>query len=268
MNILITGAAGSIGKVLRAGLANRYSLVRLADIQPQEAAADGEETVTFDITDLEATTRACEDIDCIVHLAGIPVEPQENAWESLLPANIVGTYNLFEAARRAGVRRVVYASSNHVVGFYRRSRTVDADVPVRPDSLYGVSKVFGEAVGRLYADKHGMSVGCVRIGSFRQKPEDRRQLATWIGYEDTSHLFRAIIDAPAFHFLTVYGVSDNAGAFWSNRGLEWLGYIPGSRADASEEQIARWPEENPVALMFHGGEFCNQDFNGDPGKIT
>lgn len=268
MNILITGAAGSIGKVLRAGFANRYDLLRLADIVPQEAAGEGEEIVSFDITDLEAATRACRDIDCVIHLAGIPVEPQENAWDSLLPANIVGTYNIFEAARQAGVKRMIYASSNHVVGFYRRERTVDTNAPMRPDTLYGVTKVFGEAIGRLYADKHGMSVGCVRIGSFRKQPEDRRQLATWISYDDTSHLFRQIIDAPSFHFFSVYGVSDNAGVFWSNRGLEWLGYSPASRGEASEDQIARWPEENPVALMFHGGEFCNQGFDGDPRNIT
>jgi len=267
VNILITGAAGAVGKVLRAGLTKRYDMLRLADIAPQAPAADGEEIVTFDATDLEAATRACQDIDCVIHLAGIPVEPAENAWTSLLPANIVGTYTIFEAARRAGVKRMIYASSNHVVGFYRRDQTVDVDVPVRPDTLYGATKVFGEAVGRLYADKHGMSVSCVRIGSFREAPEDKRQLATWISYEDTTHLFRQIIDAPDFHYFTVYGVSDNDGVFWSNRGLEWLGYNPTSRGQATAEQLEKWPDESPVALMFQGGEFCNQDFDGDPRKI-
>jgi uronate dehydrogenase len=137
----------------------------------------------------------------VVHLAGIPYEPLDNAWAEILPANIVNTYNVFEAARRAGVKRVVFASSNHVVGFYRRERTVGIDVPPRPDSYYGVSKVFGEALGRLYADKYAMSVACLRIGSFRQTPEDRRQLTTWLSHDDGARLLRCCIDAPPFHFL-------------------------------------------------------------------
>ena len=267
MKLLITGAAGNIGRVLRRGLAGLYDLLRLADIAPQAPAAPGEECVALDVGDLAATIDACHGIDCVVHLAGIPVEPEQNAWAQLLPVNIVGTYNVFEAARRAGVKRIVFASSNHVVGFYRREVAVDANAVARPDSFYGVSKVFGEALGRLYADKHGLSVACLRIGSFRERPEDRRQLATWISQRDGVQLFRRCIDAPAFHFLVAYGVSDNAGSFWSNSGLEWLGYRPEDKAEDHAADLAEAPQEDALSRQFHGGSFCAMNFTGDPALI-
>ncbi len=265
MKVLITGAAGAIGRVLRDGLAGRYDLLRLADIASQPMAGAGEECVTLDIGDLDATASACDGIDCVVHLAAIPVEPEENAWSQILPANVVGTHNVFEAARRAGVRRIVFASSNHVVGFHRRETVVDADAPLRPDSYYGVSKVFGEALGRLYVDKHGLSVACLRIGSFREQPMDRRQLATWISHRDTVQLFRRCIEAPPFRFLVAYGVSGNAGSFWSNRGLDWLGYVPEDKAEEHAHRLADAPEEDAVSRQFHGGSFCAMNFTGDPG---
>ncbi|MCG8547673.1 MAG: NAD(P)-dependent oxidoreductase, partial [Alphaproteobacteria bacterium] len=190
MKVLLTGAAGTIGRVLRQGLSGQYDLLRLADISPLSDAGPGEECIEMDIGDLDAAVSACRGIDCVVHLAAIPVEPEDNAWAQILPANIAGTYNVFEAARQAGAKRVVFASSNHVVGFYRRDAVADPDAAMRPDSVYGVSKVFGEALGRLYADKHGMSVACLRIGSFRERPEDRRQIATWISHRDGVQLFR------------------------------------------------------------------------------
>ncbi|MBV8682238.1 MAG: NAD(P)-dependent oxidoreductase [Caulobacteraceae bacterium] len=268
MKLLITGASGSIGRVLRDGLAGQYELMRLTDLAPPpRSAARGEECVGFDITDLDAATAACAGIDCVVHLAGIPLEPKENAWEQLLPANIVGCYNMFEASRRSGVRRFIFASSNHVVGFYRREVIVDTDVLPRPDSLYGAGKVFGEALGRLYADKHGMSVACLRIGSFRPAPEDRRQLATWVSAEDTVQLIKRCIDAPSFHFFVVYGVSNNEGTFWTNRGVEWLGYEPHSCGDDYAERFASHPPEDALEGMFHGGGYCAQGFDGDPSLI-
>lgn len=267
MKLLITGAAGAIGRVLRQGLAGRYDLVRLADIAPQAPAGPGEECVTFDGNDLEATVSACSGIDCIVHLAGIPNEPEEDAWEKLLRNNIVVTRNVFEAARRAGVRRIVFASSNHFVGFLRRDVVADATAPMRPDTLYGVTKVFGEALGRLYADKHGLSVACLRIGSFRERPEDRRQLATWLSHRDAVQLFRRCIEAPDYPFLVAYGVSDNVAGFWSNRGLEWLGYAPEDRGEDHAASLAGASEEDPLSGRFHGGTFCAIDFTGDAGRI-
>ena len=179
--ILITGAAGKIGNALRLGLRGSYSLIRLADIAPLGTAAAGEDLATTDIRDLAALERAMSGIDCVVHLAGVP---EEAAWETVLPLNIEGCYNVFEAARRRGVKRVIFASSNHAVGFHRRERFIDNTVDPRPNSRYGVSKVFGEAVGRLYADKHGLSVACLRIGTFRTP--DRAGGRTAIAHLDQS----------------------------------------------------------------------------------
>ena len=204
--ILITGAAGEIGCVLRAGLGDGMRRLRLLEIRPQKPARKHEEIITADLADIVGLEHAARDVDCIVHLAGVP---REGAWEAILPNNIVGTYNLFEAARKAGVKRVIFASSNHVIGYYRADQAVGVIEPERPDSRYGVSKAYGEALGRLYADKYGLEGACLRIGSFRERPQDARQLATLISHRVMVELTRCCIDAPAFHFLVLYGLSNN-----------------------------------------------------------
>jgi uronate dehydrogenase len=263
--ILVTGAAGRIGRTLRDGLLKRYRLLRLVDIAPLGEAAAGEEVVRADIGDLDAMEAALEGIDCVVHLAGVP---EEDAWEKILPANIVGTYNVFEAARRRGARRIVFASTNHVVGFHRRERRLDENVMPRPDTRYGASKAFGEALGRLYADKHGMSVACLRIGSFQPKPQDERQLATWISPGDTVRLVRCCIEAPAYHFLIVYGVSNNRDRRWFDAASRLLGYAPQDDAESFAAEIrARGEKPDPIAARFHGGPYCAMEFSGDLSKI-
>ncbi len=263
--ILITGAAGRIGRTLREGLAKRYRLLRLLDIAPLGEPAAGEEVVRADIGDLAAMEAALEGIDCVVHLAGVP---EENSWEKILPANIVGTYNVFEAARRRGARRIVFASTNHVVGFHPRDKRLDETVMPRPDTRYGASKAFGEALGRLYADKHGMSVACMRIGSFQVKPQDERQLATWISPRDTVELVRRCIEAAEYHFLIVYGVSNNRERRWFDAASRRIGYAPQDDAEAFAAEIrARGETPDPIAVRFHGGPYCAMEFSGDVGKI-
>jgi uronate dehydrogenase len=263
--ILITGAAGEIGRVLRAGLYDGNRTLRLLDIKPQEAARAGEECVTTDLADTAALKKAATGVDCIVHLAGVP---REGAWDAILPNNIIGTYNLFEAARLAGVKRVIFASSNHVIGYYRAAQTIGVSEPERPDSRYGVSKAYGEALGRLYADKYGLEVACLRIGSFRARPGDARQLATWISHRDMVELTRCCIDAAAFHFLVLYGVSSNTRNRWQNPHAERIGYRP---ADNAEEYAAELESKTPPpgdpAADFHGGEFCGLEFAGDTRRI-
>ena len=131
----------------------------------------------------------------------------EGPWDTILQANIIGCYNLFEAARRKGVKRVVFASSNHAVGFYPRHHHIGADVTVRPDSRYGVSKAFGEALGSLYADKHGLRVLCLRIGNVGDKPLDKRRLSIWISPEDLVQLIRIGLEHPDLRFEIFYGAS-------------------------------------------------------------
>ena len=264
--VLLTGAAGAIGTTLRAGLRGVYPLLRLSDIRPIGELSSGEEFVSADLNDAAAVARLMPGIDCVMHLGGVP---REDKWEAILRNNIVGTYNVFEAARNAGVRRVVFASSNHVIGFHRAAHVVGVKEPARPDSRYGVSKVFGEALGRLYADKHGLSVACLRIGSFRQRPQSARQLATWVSPRDLTQLVRRCIDAPDYHFLVLYGVSDNTRARWRNPDAASIGYVPQDNAeDYAKELDATSPEnESDPAELFHGGEFCALEFTGEVKAI-
>ena len=265
-HILITGAAGAIGTALRAAYQGRYRL-RLTDIAPLGKAAAGEELVNADITDLAACVRMMEGVDCVVHLGGISVE---DAWEKILPANIAGCYNVFEAARRAGVTRVIFASSNHAVGFHRRERFIDDRVQPRPDTRYGVSKVFGEALGRLYADKYALSVACLRIGTFRNpdRPDNARQLLTWISHRDMTQLVERCIEHPDYHFIVVYGVSNNLRSRWDNSNVEFLGYRPQDDSEIyAAEILARGEVENEISAQFHGGFFTPMEFAGDANKI-
>ena len=205
-----------------------------------------------------------DETGCADRFAGIP---RVADGERILPIIIVGTGNLFVAARRNGVERVVFASSNHATGFYRVGQPVDPGLPPRPDSRYGVSKVFGEALGRLYADKHGLAVACLRIGSFRERPQNARELRTWISHRDTVQLVRRCIDAPPFHFIVVYGVSANTRNEWKDESAPLIGYRPEDNAEAFAKELESKTEAAGPASDFHGGQYCAQEFDGDPSKI-
>ena len=265
--IMITGAAGKIGSVLRNALRGSYPLIRVLDIAPLGAPENGEEVCATDIRDAAALEKAMAGIDCVVHLAGMAVEAP---WEQVLPLNIGGCYNVFEGARRSGVKRIVFASSNHAIGFHRRERFIDTDVVPRPDTRYGVSKVFGEALGRLYADKYGLSVACLRIGSFLtpDRPTDSRQLLTWISHRDMVQLVRRCIDHPDYHFVIVYGVSNNLRSRWDNSNVKFLGYRPEDDAEVfAPEILALGKKENEIAAQFHGGFYTPIEFAGDTTQI-
>ena len=265
--VLITGAAGIIGRCLRAGLQGAYDELRLADIAPQEPAGPGETVLRTDIRDMAALEAAMQSIDCVVHLAGIPVE---GPWETVRDLNIDGCYNAFEAAHRQGVKRFIFASSNHAIGFHRRDKVLDSQVVPRPDTRYGASKVFGEALGRLYADKHGLSVACLRIGTFRvpDEPSESRQLLSWISHRDMAQLVRRCIDHPDYHYLVAYGVSNNKRSRWSNADVDFLGYRPQDDSEIFAERIlAKGVVEDPIAARFHGGFFCPLEFDGDVDRI-
>jgi len=265
--ILLLGAAGGIGSAIREGLAGRYGLMRLADIAPMTPAGRGEEIAHTDLLDIPSLTAAMAGIDCVVHMAGVPVEPETNAWEQVLPANIVGVHNLFEAARRAAVKRVLFASSHHAAGFHRRETPTPQTLVPRPDSYYGVSKVFGEAMGRMYADKFGLQVLALRIGAYRERPSDPRQLAVWISPRDMVELVRCGIEAPDFGYATVYGVSANTRNFWDNSAAAFLSYAPRDNAEAWAAEVLAGAPEDPVALPFQGGWYCAKDFVGDPSRV-
>jgi uronate dehydrogenase len=262
--ILITGAAGDVGTHLRRELAGKYHL-RLSDIKPVKALAAGEKSVPGDIAKMSDMLRITKGVDAIVHLGGFSVE---GPWNMILRANIVGCYNLFEAARRNGVKRVLFASSNHATGFYRRDVKIDHRVYPKPDSRYGVSKVFGEQLGSLYADKYGMQVFCMRIGNVTIAPPDKRRLSNWISPRDFARLVSAGIDNPDIRFEIVYGVSGNARSWYDNANASRLGYQPQDDAETyAAEVLAKEKPGDPRAERYQGGNFVFAEIGGDPSRI-
>ena len=252
MRVLVTGAEGTIGRAVREHLADRYELRALT----REPAAFP--SYVADIADLAAIEPAFAGIEAVVHLAASPAV--ETPWHDILPNNLIGTYNVFEAARRAGVKAVVFASSNHAIGGYEVDgapalydlddpRVYDHTVELRPDSLYGVSKIYGEALGRLYADRYGLRVHCLRIGAVRagddptapevlasspalldlRTAEDRRRRmrAVWLSRRDCAQLIARCLDAEHVPWAVVYGVSNNPRRFWDiEHARALLGYDP------------------------------------------
>src|SRR5215813_10759627 len=266
--ILLTGAAGDIGTRLRKILKPVYPELRLSDIKEPADLGPDEEFVPAELARIEDVERAVDGVDGVIHLGGFSVE---GPWETILQANIIGCYNLFEAARRKGVKRVVFASSNHAVGFYPRYHRIGTDVTARPDSRYGVSKAFGEATGALYADKHGLKVTCIRIGNFGDKPLDHRRLSIWLKPEDLVQLCRIGLEHPAIHFEILYGASDNERSWWDNHRAYELGYRPTGKAEdfrehAFAEQAKLKPD--PVGDFYQGGAFCSMEFSGDKSRIV
>lgn len=261
--IVLTGAAGGIGTMIRPLLAPLYPGLVLSDrVQPANLLA-GENFVAADLARPDEVAAAVKGAHSVIHLGGFSVE---GPWETILQANIIGCYNLFEASRLAGVKRVVFASSNHAVGFYPRRRKIRTDVTVRPDSRYGVSKAFGEALGALYADKHGMSVTCLRIGNVGPRPLDVRRLSIWISPEDIVQLIRIGLEHPDIRFDILYGASDNEASWWDNSRARQLGYRPSGKAEdhrahavAEQEKVGR----DPVGDLFQGGSFCSAEFTND-----
>ncbi|HEU4646573.1 MAG TPA: NAD(P)-dependent oxidoreductase, partial [Burkholderiales bacterium] len=191
----------------------------------------------------------------------------EHDWDHILSANIIGFYNALEAARRNGVKRFLVATSNHAVGFYRCDQTIDHRVYPKPDSRYGVSKVFGEALGSLYADKYGMQVFCMRIGNVNPKPIDKRRLALWFSPRDLAQLVTIGIEHPDIRFEIVYGISANKRAWYDNSNAGRLGYRPQDDSEVfAEEVLAREKPGDPVAEKFQGGVFCVEEAIPNPAK--
>ncbi|WP_460874102.1 NAD-dependent epimerase/dehydratase family protein [Paralcaligenes ginsengisoli] len=253
--LLLTGAAGGLGKALRERLKDNCSVLRLSDVQPFGDALAGEEIVLADLADAAAVNRMVEGVDAIIHLGGVSVE---GPFGPILQANILGIYNLYEAARRNGVKRVVFASSNHVTGFYRQSETINADHPARPDGMYGLSKAFGEDLSRFYFDRYGIETACVRIGSSFPEPKDRRMLATWLSFDDLHRLITACLTTPVLGHTIVFGMSRNAVTWWDNSRAHHVGYVPQDSSDVFRDAVyARTPapDLSDPAVQFQGGGF-------------
>jgi len=266
--VLLTGAAGGIGTWLRKLLPPIYPDLVLSDIQEPKDLRPGETFVRADIAKADEIERACQGVDGIIHLGG---QSGEAPWETILEANIVGCYNLFEAARKTGARRIVFATSNHAVGFYPRTTTIGTDVIPRPDSRYGVSKLFGEGLGAMYAYKHGIGVTSLRIGNVAEKPVDARRLAIWIRPEDLVQLIRIGLERPGLVYEVMYGVSDNRRSWYDNSRARDLGYDPKWKSeDYAAAVLAAEPAsgKHPVAEFYQGGTFTADEYTADLDTMT
>ncbi len=262
--ILITGAAGGVGTLLRPRLARPGRTLRLIDLA-ELAPAAGEEALRGSVTDLDAMLAACQGVDAVVHLGG---QATEAPWERILEVNIHGTYTVFEAARRAGVPRVVFASSNHAVGYHTPADyPVPEDVTPLPDTYYGVSKVAGEGLGALYAHRYGMDVVCVRILTCYAEPPNLRALSTWLSPDDAGRLFEAALSAERPGYRTVYGVSANTRGGWvSLEAARALGYEPRDDAEVyADKLIAEFGPIDPQDPVFAhlGGPFCSPSLDAE-----
>lgn len=261
--LLITGAAGAVGRMLRPELAGRYRL-RLSDVNPVTGLSRDERFTRADVTRLADMKRITRGVDAILHLGGFSVE---GPWQDILEANIIGCYNLFEAARLNGVKRILFATSNHACGFYRRDEVIDHTVYPKPDSRYGVSKVFGEQLGSLYADKYGMQVLCLRIGNVATGPVDKRRLSIWVSPRDLAQLVGIGVDHPDIHFEIVYGVSGNQRSWYDNRNAARLGYKPQDDSEPfAAEVLAKEQPGDPMDERYQGGTFVRAEIGGDPSR--
>ncbi len=256
MDVLLTGAEGRMARVVRPALRERYGGLRLLAREAPDELAPGEELHLCDLADADAVVAAAEGADAIVHLGGVS---DEAPFETVLASNVIGTYNVFEAGRRGGARRIVFASSNHVTGFYPCATRVGVGDPLRPDTLYGASKAYGEALASLYHDKWGIEVVSLRIGSFRERPQDARQLSSWLSHRDGVQLVVRALEAPKVGALVVYGVSANHRSWWK-RGpeTERLGFEP---LDDAERFAAELPQTRGEQDL-QGGTFTDPDYTG------
>ena len=237
--LLLTGAAGHLGRLLRPRMKRYCDVLRLSDRAAMDPAGDGEEVVPAALEDLAAMQALLADVDAVLHFGGVSVE---KPFEVVLPANIVGAYHVYEAARQRGVRRIVFASSNHVTGFYGQGETITPKALPRPDSYYGLSKAFGENLAQFYFDRHGLETVSLRIGSCTPEPTDRRMLSSWLSVDDLERLLVSALSAPVVGHSVVYGVSDNRSTWWDNRSAAHLGYRP---QDSSEPWRARIEAAQP-----------------------
>lgn len=253
--LLLTGAAGGLGRVLRPRLKPHCDVLRLSDRNDLGLAAPGEELQPAALEDRAAMLALMQGVSAVVHLGGVSVE---SAFDPIQQANITGVFNLYEAARHCGVKRVVFASSNHVTGFYRQDEVIGTDAALRPDGLYGVSKAFGENLARFYFDRYGIETAALRIGSSFPAPKDRRMLATWMSFDDLERLVVSCLTAPVVGFSIIYGMSANRTTWWDNTNAAHLGYVPQDTSEpfrAEVEQRQQSLDFSDPATLYQGGAF-------------
>jgi len=256
--ILITGAAGSLGNKLFNILSKKYFITG-TDIKHNNKNFKNLKFILCDLKNYKKVLKITKKIYAIIHFGSIPVE---DTFKNILNNNILATYNIFEAARINKVKKIIFASSNHVVGFYNRKKNLDEKCMQRPDTNYGLSKCFGENIARLYADKFNVKGFCIRIGSCLDRPTDRRHLSTWISPNDLAQLVDIGI-SKKYHYEIVYGISNNSRSWWKNKAAFKLGYKPKDNAEKyAKNNLSKNEYVSKIALKFQGGVFVSNGFNG------
>ncbi|MDR7032306.1 NAD(P)-dependent oxidoreductase [Mesorhizobium sp. BE184] len=256
-HILLTGASGTLGRVVAPRLSAAGYRLRLSDVKPfPDPIPEGASFVQADLADGAAVSGIVAGADAIIHFGGISAE---QPFRPVIEANILGLTHIFEAARQGG-QRVVFASSNHAIGYYERGRTLDTRDPMRPDGYYGLSKAYGELLGRMMFDKHGLESVHVRIGSCLPAPTEARHLSTWLSHDDLERLLIAAIEAPETGHAIVWGVSANAASWWGEDDAARIGYVP--QDDASRFGLLPEPGD-AIAQRFQGGAFASDGYSRD-----
>lgn len=262
--IVLTGAAGRLGGYLRKPLAAKCETLVSTDIAPlTDSLIKGESFVQADLADYAKMAEIIKGADMVVHFGG---HPDEKPFEDILHANIIGSYNIWQAAYEAGVRRIVYASSIHAVGLHPKTTAINIHTPHRPDSYYGLAKCFAEDMAKLYWDKKGLEAVCLRILSCANVTNSRA-LGSWLSYDDLIHLVERAVDTPTTGFAVIYGVSNNDRSPVDNTGASFLGYRPRDNAEQfAEDILANAPDPDPrdPDQMMHGGPFATTDL-GESG---
>ncbi|WP_322978652.1 NAD(P)-dependent oxidoreductase [Pseudomonas sp. C11] len=261
--LLLTGAAGGLGKVLRERLRPYASILRLSDIgEMAPAAGPHEEIVRCDLADKNAVHQLVEGVDAIIHFGGVSVE---RPFEEILGANICGVFHIYEAARGHGVKRVVFASSNHVIGFYKQDEKLDAHSARRPDGYYGLSKSYGEDMASFYFDRYGIETVSIRIGSSFPEPANRRMMSTWLSYDDLTQLIERSLYTPEVGHTVVYGMSDNRDVWWDNQFAAHLGFEAKDSSEVFRAKVEAqpMPAADDPARIYQGGAFVAAGPFGD-----
>jgi uronate dehydrogenase len=263
--VLITGASGHLGGMLLRSLSDLgYKNLIGSDLKKKNVKKN-QKFILANLKNFKTTLKITKNIHAIIHFGAIPIEDTQN---NILKNNIIGTYNLFEAARINKVKRIIFASSNHAIGFHRRKKKLNHFSNQRADSHYGLSKAFGEELSRFYADKFNIKSMCIRIGTCLSEPKDRRHLSTWISYEDLTQLVDIGIKHKAIHHEIVYGVSKNKKSWWDNSKAYQLGYKPKDSADQFDIlSLSKNEYKDKIAMLFQGGVFTSADFKGNIKNI-
>ncbi|WP_207539455.1 NAD-dependent epimerase/dehydratase family protein [Sabulicella rubraurantiaca] len=256
--VLLTGASGALGRMLARELSAAAVRLVLTDIAPfPDALPPGSRFEQADLEDGIAILRLAESCRAILHFGGVSVE---RPFEEVIGPNIRGLYHVYEAARRERAR-VLFASSNHAIGFHERSETLDITCALRPDGYYGLSKAYGELMGRLYWDKHGVESVVVRIGSCFPEPRDARMLHTWLSYPDLARLCLATLAAPEVGYARIWGVGDNPDAWWVEDDRARIGWQPHDGTAPFRDALAGKTSDDAVAERFQGGAFCSMGYS-------